>query len=288
MKSLVNLQAIVGESPVWSPHDQCLYWVDIISQKLYVYEPKRGTNQAFSMPDMITTVALRQEGGLLICLRKQIALFDIKTQALTPLFTVEEERADHRFNDGKVDCMGRFWVGTINMHEPTDGSCRLYCLQSQNDLHVAMEDIVFSNGLCWNPDNTLFYHAETFKKTIFVYDFDAKKGQLSHKRPFVTLGEEEGIPDGLSIDAKGGVWCAHFGGSCLVRYDTQGQQTDKVDLPIAHVTNGVFGGPDLDTLFITSGCEQIPPDQRKNYPEAGGLFAVKVPYRGLSSFSLNF
>ncbi len=280
MSCIQPVHAIVGEAPLWSPQENRLYWVDIVGQKLFIYDPQTNQNQSIDMPDMITTIALRKEGELLIALRKQVVTYEMASKKITVLHEVEKDLPDHRFNDGKCDSAGRFWVGTINMVEPTDPSCRLYCVEGDR-ITVQQEGIVFSNGLCWSLDNRRFYHVETFRRTVFVYDFDVEKGAISNKRPFIEFGEDEGIPDGLNVDREGGIWCAHFGGACVVRYNEQAIETDRITLPVPYITNCTFGGPDLSTLYITTGCEKVPEEERNLHPEDGGLFAQKLKVQGV-------
>lgn len=271
--------AHLGEAPLWSEKNQLLYWTDIHGKLIHAFDPIAKCETNYSMPDLVTAVAL-QNGGLLLALSKQIACLDLQTGQIKVLHEAEKNVSGIRFNDGKCDCKGRFWVGTINTIKPTDSNCTLYSYDGEQ-LRPMLRDIVFSNGLAWSPDSHVFFHVETFKKAIFAYDFDAETGSLTGKRLFVSLEENGGLPDGITVDEEGGVWCAHYGKGQVVRYDKKGKVSDVIRLPVPNVTNCAFGGKDFDMLYITTAQENLSSVQLKKYPHSGSLFAIRVSYKGV-------
>lgn len=275
---ILKIDAQLGEGPLWSPEKSLLYWVDIQEKKLHLFDPKKKQDRFFKLPQLVTTVALRKKGCLLT-FPKQIVLFNEETETFEVIHEVEKDAPLTRFNDGKCDRLGRFWGGTINTKVPTN-SGNLY-RASKQEIAKAATDITFSNGLCWSPDNKTFFHVETFKRTIFAYDFDLPSGQLKNKRVFATIASDDGMPDGMTIDDQGGIWCAIYGGSKVIRFDKLGALSEVIQLPVPHVTCVTFGGDRYDTLFITTAQENLSKAELEKYPLSGSLFAIKLNYRGI-------
>ncbi len=279
-ESVFKSNSYLGESPLWSKEQQLLYWVDIKGKMIHIFDPKTKYDISYPTQDLVTAVALQNNNAILVALRKQIVSFDCKTGKTKVLSKAEENDPDTRFNDGKCDCRGRFWIGTINTRIPTSNACTLYSFDGIQ-IKPVLHDIMFSNGLAWSPDHRTFFHVESFRKAIFAYDFNAEKGSLTHKRLFVSLNESTAYPDGITVDDEEGVWCAHYGGSQVVRYDRTGKISVIIKLPVPHVTNCCFGGENLDTLYITTAQENLSPDQLKKHSLSGSLFAIKVDYKGI-------
>jgi sugar lactone lactonase YvrE len=164
---------------------------------------------------------------------------------------VADPPADTRFNDGKCDAAGRLWAGTMSTaRRPGDG--RLYRVGAGGDAVVAIPSTTISNGLGWSPDNTLFYFVDSTSQAIDVFDFDLDGGEIANRRRFAAIDPGDGLPDGLTVDAEGGVWVCLFGGGCVRRYDPAGRLDAAVELAISKPTSLAFGGPRLDRLYVTS------------------------------------
>ncbi|MGE3348371.1 MAG: SMP-30/gluconolactonase/LRE family protein [Ramlibacter sp.] len=275
--------ALLGEGPLWSTHEQLLYWVDILGRRLHRFDPATGDDTHWTFQEEVSALAPRAGSpGLLMAMRRGFAVFDPAAGG-APRYLHQPEAGlpGNRFNDGKCDARGRFWAGSMDFacRAPTgalyrydpDGAC------TRHDHGFAV-----TNGPTWSADGRTLYFNDTVKGLIHAYDFDAAAGTLSNKRLWHQFPPEEGVPDGMTTDAAGRLWIAHWGGSCLTCHDpVTAQELQRISLPTRFVTNCVFGGPDLKTLYITTARDGLSAEQLRAEPEAGGLFAVGLDSPGL-------
>ena len=281
---LVDAHAQVGEGPLWDEEQQVLYWVDILSSLLYIYDPATGENRALDVGQHVGTVVTRASGGLMLAVREGFASFDLETQGLTLIANPEAHITGNRFNDGKCDPAGRFWAGTMAYENPTNQGS-LYRLDTDLSVHKIFGDVAISNGIIWSLDHTTMYYIDTLRKNVRAFDYADDTGDISNERVIINVPEEIGMPDGMAIDSEGMLWVAHYGGSCVSRWNSNtAQLLLKIDLPVTQVTACAFGGPNLDILFITSAAQELDAAELARQPLAGGLFAIKTPYQGVPSF----
>jgi sugar lactone lactonase YvrE len=165
-------RAAVGESPIWHPAEQNLYWVDIQSKQIHRFHPPSGKNQTFDLPEIVTCIDLRAAGGLVLTLKKQFATFDPATSKLERIAEVEHDLPNNRFNDGKCDPQGRFWAGTMDAVQWSAPGGNLYRLDPDKTTRVMESNVICSNGFDWSPDGRKMYYIESFRYAIVVYDFD--------------------------------------------------------------------------------------------------------------------
>ena len=284
LELLVDQHALVGEGPLWDEAKQVLYWVDILSSKLFIYNPATGENRALDVGQHVGTVVTRASGGLMLAVREGFASFDLETQELTLIANTEAHITGNRFNDGKCDPAGRFWAGTMAYENPTNQGS-LYRLDTDLSVHKIFGDVAISNGIIWSLDHTTMYYIDTLRKNVRAFDYADDTGDISNERVIINVPEEIGMPDGMAIDSEGMLWVAHYGGSCVTRWNPNtAQLLLKIDLPVTQVTACAFGGPDLDTLFITSAAQELDAAELERQPLAGGLFSIKTPYQGVPSF----
>ena len=281
---LVDAHAQVGEGPLWDEERQVLYWVDILSSLLYIYDPATGENRALDVGRHVGTVVTRASGGLMLAVREGFSSFDLETQELALIANPEAHITGNRFNDGKCDPAGRFWAGTMAYENPTNQGS-LYRLDTDLSVHKIFGDVAISNGIIWSLDRTTMYYIDTLRKNVRAFDYADDTGDISNERVIINVPEEIGMPDGMAIDSEGMLWVAHYGGSCVSRWNPNtAQLLLKIDLPVTQVTACAFGGPNLDTLFITSAAQELDAAELERQPLAGGLFSIKTPYQGVPSF----
>ena len=281
---LVDAHAQVGEGPLWDEEQQVLYWVDILSSLLYIYDPATGENRALDVGQHVGTVVTRASGGLMLAVREGFASFDLETQELTLIANTEAHITGNRFNDGKCDPAGRFWAGTMAYENPTNQGS-LYRLDTDLSVHKIFGDVAISNGIIWSLDHTTMYYIDTLRKNVRAFDYADDTGDISNERVIIEVPEEVGMPDGMAIDSEGMLWVAHYGGSCVSRWNpSTAQLLEKIDLPVTQVTACAFGGPNMDILFITSAAQELDAEELARQPLAGGLFSIKTPYQGVLSF----
>ena len=277
VEHFLGVQNRLGEGPRWNAAEGTLYWVDIEGEAVCRFDPATGQPERFPVGLPVGALAFRAAGGLILATRDGFALWD--PQAVGPQFLVDPEpgKPDSRFNDGDVDRRGRFWAGTM-CPDPTSA---LYRLDPDGSLHTMETGVTISNGLGWSPDDRTMYFTDTPRQVIYAYDFDLATGTIANRRPFVSSVGEDGYPDGLVVDAEGGVWSARWGGWKVTRYDPSGRVERELRLPVAHPTSCTFGGPALDELYITSAWGPLRPAERDQQPLAGDIFRVRPGVRGL-------
>ncbi len=277
----LTFNAHLGEGPVWDENEEKLYWVDILSAKLLVYDPSRKTNMEYDTGEHVGAVALRKPGGLLLALKTGIAFFDLESRKLTRILDPEPGLSGNRFNDGKCDPSGRFWAGTLS-YKQVKGAGSLYILFP--DLHAErkLREVTVPNGMAWNHDNNQFFFIDSPTGTIFTFDYDDKSGMISNRRTVRQIAEAEGSPDGMTIDEEDGLWVALYGSGKVIRIDPEsGDTLHEIHLPVPNVTSCTFGGPGLDELYITTARENMSALDIKQAPLSGSLFKAKVPCKGL-------
>jgi sugar lactone lactonase YvrE len=269
---VVDCRNELGEGPLWCPREQRLWWIDIQKPTLWSWQPG-GAPQHWPLPKPPGSFALRRKGGFLFAFRSGLATLEKPGDELQwqPALAL----GDERFNDGKVDRAGRFWAGTLDrkLGSPIGG---LYRVKPDWQVSVVDQGFTISNGIGWSPDNRTMYFTDTPSRRIYRYDFDLASGEATNRRVFVEAEPGHGGPDGLTVDAEGGVWSAQFDRGALHRYAPDGKLERTVRLPVQRPTSCMFGGPELATLYVTSANFGV-----ENQFQSGNLFALEPGVRGL-------
>lgn len=270
---------ILGESPVWDDRLQRLYWVDIREPAIRRLDPATGHISSWRMPDLVGSIALSDDGRLLVALPQFIAVFDTASGSMEPLVRPPELIPGHRFNDGRCDRQGRFWVGSMhNVTRAPEGV--LYQLQGRGALMPMRGGICIPNSLAFSPDGRTMYFADSLHYTLYAYDYDIATGEMGDQRIFATT-QAPGFPDGSTVDEEGYLWNAQFDAGRVVRYAPDGRIDRVLTLPVQRPTCCTFGGPDLSTLYITTASQKMTPEELKAQPLAGALLALEAGVRGL-------
>ena len=262
----------LGEGPVWDVEEGRLYWVDGTGRRvgkpsLFRYDPRSGKVESWWLDHDVGAMALGRDRAVL-ALDDGFYFFDFGTGALELIALVDAEQPRTRLNDGKCDRRGRFFAGGMDDKEELK-VCGLWRLDP--DLSVTKVDggIICSNGPCWSPDDRTFYFADTFQEEIWAYDYDIETGTPSSRRLFASTKADGGVADGSTVDAEGYVWNAQLISGDLVRYAPDGTVERRISMPVKNITSVIFGGPDLDEIYVTSMA-------RVKHPAVHDLFAVEA------------
>ena len=276
---VLDVKASLGECPVWSVADQALYWVDINAPALNRFDPATGTNVVWPMPASIGSFALRMRGGFVAAMRDGIWFVDRDGKRERKVAAAPYDPAHHRFNDGRADAQGRFWVGSMNERRDAN-TAALYRLDADLKLSAVIADIMISNGLAFSPDGKTLYHADTPTRTVWAYDLDAATAALTNRREFAHFAGETDRPDGGAVDSEGCYWSAFYRGARVVRISPQGRLLAAYPVPAMCPTMCAFGGPDLRTIYVTSARQERDADELTRLPQSGGIFAMRVDTPG--------
>jgi len=281
----------LGEGIIWSQDNNSLYWLDIpMPSKLHKYSFNDNNYEIFDMPEMITALAERSNDNLLIASHYGINNFDLKNKNFKQILKLETEKPFNRCNDGAADNLGNFWVGTMQNNIADDGSDinitknsgSLFSIDKDFNVICHESEIGISNTFAWSPNNDKFYFSDTLTGIISVYDYDIKNKKISNKKDFAKF--ERGYPDGSTVDSEGFLWNCRWGGSCVVRFNPNGEVDKVIELPVPNITSCTFGGKDLKTLFITTARMGMTKEEIYNTPHAGSLFALETNIQGKPDF----
>jgi sugar lactone lactonase YvrE len=275
----------VGECPLWHAREATLYWVDIDGFTVHRLHPASGAHRSWRMQAEPGALAIHPGGGMVVALRSGVVHLDTDSGALTPIAPAPYDPAVMRFNDGRVDPAGRFWIGTL--YEPRDKqAAQMYCLE-RGKLRLAWSGgMTVSNGLAFSPDGRWMYHADTTSHRIDRYQFDVATGTASNPQRFQQFSTDRthdyaGRPDGAAVDSEGAYWCAMFEGGRILRFAPGGELLREIQLPLRCPTMVAFGGDDLRTLYITSAGLKRPAQERAQYPLSGKVLSLRVDVAGL-------
>lgn len=281
VQCVAQTRSLLGEGPTWSPRDSALYWVDILTPSVHCYNTLTGVDQELKLGSMVSVAIPKATGGLLVATPSGLMTLDVASKALTTLCHPEAERPGNRYNDGKCDRMGRLWIGSLDMGTAANRGS-LFRVEADGSWKKMDTGFTVANGLGWSPDNTRMYFTDTPRRTIYVYDFDLLAGAISNRRPFITLDASDGTPDGLTVDEDGCLWVAVWDAWRVSRYSPDGQELLRIPMPVPRPTSCCFGGPSLDTLYVTSAAVRLNEQALAAAPLSGALFAVRIPgVRGL-------
>ena len=289
-QALTSQTYALGESPFWHSMEQQLYWVDIPGKQIHRCNVFMGTVESWAMPSEPGCIAPVESGGLVIALRDGIYRARQWGGALERLASAQHDPATTRFNDGKVDPVGRFWAGT--MFEPrTAASAGLFALNG-NKLEQKVSSATIANGLAWSPDATTLYWADTPTHTVRAWDWNAATNVMSHERVFKHWpGKPEGWqfgmigysgrPDGAAVDAEGNYYVAMFEGARICKLSPAGVELASLPVPAQCPTMPCFGGDDLKTLYVTTARYNRPAAELQAFPQSGCVFSMRVDVPGL-------
>lgn len=272
----------LGESPMWRASEQAIYWVDLygpVLHRMRIGEPV----ETWTIPDtkFIGSFVFVAGGRVMLSVDGGLVLFDPPTGIFSPFADPNSGREAIVYNDSKLDRFGRLWVGTLDLAE-ADPRGILYCVDAHGQATVGDSGFVVCNGPAFSPRGDVLYFSDSMGRRILAYEVAPGMPALKGRRVFAKMRPHEGVPDGLTVDSGGGLWCANYGAGRVTRYAPDGSVTDIVELPCPAVTSVSFGGPELGTLFVTSGWSAGVQRPEEEIGPGGALFAIDTAFTGLS------
>ena len=276
---------LLGEGPIWDRRQKRILWLDILNGEIQYYYPGSNEHKICKAGHMVGAIALKRSGGAIGAVKGGFATIDLSTGSIDFIAEVETHLPGNRFNDGKCDPGGRFWAGTMSISNiPYAGS--LYVLEKDGRVTTKLTGVTCSNGMAWSPDHQTLYYIDTPTRNVVAYKYDIVTGDIADKRVVISIPEERGYPDGMTIDTEGMLWIALWDGWKVIRYNPYtGEELYEVTLPASKVTSCIFGGDNMNDLYITSAREGLSEYELKEQPLAGCLFVIKkCGFKGMNAF----
>jgi L-arabinonolactonase len=279
----------LGEGCLWDADSNCLWWLDIARPtRIQCLNPVTGDHRVWTSPLLLTAIAKRKSGNFIVGGEDGVYSFDPATGKTLLFCKPEIDIPLNRMNDGACDPQGRLWIGSMMQNIGPKGEDRditadtgkLFRVLADGSSTVMESKIGVSNGPCWSPDGRTFYFSDSKNQLISAFDFRADTGHISNRR-VLNDSKAYGYPDGATVDAEGFIWSARWDGACVLRIDPKGRIDRIVDVPATRVTCPVFGGPDMDTLYLTTSRAHVDAATLTRYPDQGGVFALKPGVKGL-------
>ena len=276
---IINYECECGENPLWHPLEKRLYWVDIIKGRIFRFDPLSGKHEMCYEDVPVGGFTIQKDGALLLFRTKGNVVIWRNGKITNVIKEIPEEH-EHRFNDVIADPTGRVFCGTYS-EERKPG--RLYRLNTDGSITKILDNVGCSNGMGFTVDRKQMYFTDSRPaKTIYIFDYDRKTGVISHQRVFVKIpAAEEGVPDGMTVDAAGYIWSATWDGWLLKRYTPQGVEERRIRFPARKVSSITFGGEDLTDIYVTTAGGG---NKAENGPGAGALFRLRLGIKGMPEF----
>ena len=284
----VAAPSLLGEGPMWLAGESALWYCDIPAHRLQRFDPASRENRHWDFHTDIGSGAPCADGSFVLALRDGLWHFDPRDDRRTEIAPAPYDTSTHRFNDGKCDAAGRFWVGSLDeARRPQHAG--LYCFDGGR-LEQRQDGITISNGLAWSPDARTMYWSDTTSHTVWAFDYDLATGAMSGRRVFARFppkpanGSLEGYggrPDGAAVDAEGCYWVAMYEGGRVLRFSPDGELLREVRVPALCPTMPCFGGPDLKTVYVTSASINRTGEELARWPHSGCVFAFEADVAGL-------
>ena len=278
-----EIKAELGEGAFWNHKTQRLYWIDIEGKKLHIFDPATKTNRSFDTPSRIGTVVPANATEAMVALEDGIHIINIETGLLTMYAEIENDIPDNRMNDGKCDPAGRLWSGTMHMPQ-TSANGTVYMIAGDGSYKSMIDSVTISNGIVWTKDAKTMYYIDTPTGYVRAYDYDNTTGAITNERKVIEVPEKIGYPDGMAIDNEDKLWIGLWNGNKVARYDPlTGKMMSSIDVPAHNVTACAFGGPNLDTLYITTARVDMADAELDSLPLSGSLFKAVPGITGVNS-----
>lgn len=282
-----------GECPMWDYRTGMFYWSDMLAGQIFSYNPKTGEKKVVCEGKNVSGFTMNEGGGFVCATHQGLYLWD-EERGWTEIATEFAGQALHS-NDASADAKGRFIFGTT-FYDQTVGDNfergRLYSVDEKGGISIIDDGWGLSNGIAFSPDNTIMYVVDTYERVVYAYDYDLETGKATNKRVIVRIPDNEGIPDGMTVDAEGCLWVAQWYGYCVVRYSPEGEVLLKIHVPSGQTSSVMFGGDDLTDIYVTTAAEVVrlsaaPKGYDFDAPHNGSTFRFNKGIKGKQEYFAN-
>ena len=291
VEKLASENALVGEGPMWDVESQTLYWIDIQGGRFWNYDPATGENELLHEGYNTAGAGRNKQGGLTVATWEGVQLWNSDDDFVW-LHQGEIDGHPIKLNDVMPGPNGSLFGGSGHLD-----SCTLFRFNADGSVDIIDDGLELCNGMGFSPDLRTFYSTDTPKFEIYKWDHNPGTGEISNKRVFATIPSDWGVPDGMTVDAEGFVWSAMWYGGMVVRLDPDGKEERRIEIPAAQTSSAMFGGKDLDELYVTTAAFGSGSDERTGMEPAGfdmssyrggDLFRVKLDIQGKPEFVTDF
>ena len=272
----------LGEGPLWNPVERRLYWVDYMRGRIYCFDPATGTHEKLYDGDRVASFTFQSDGTLLLFMDGPSVVLWRDGELRHVIEGIQGEEDNH-FNDTISDYTGRVFCGTVpnDLDRATEGLGSLYRLDIDGSITRILDGIQCSNGLGFSPDHKQMYYTDSTARKIYVFDYDEQFGEISNQQVFVDTAEEEGLPDGMTVDSEGCLWSARWDASAVVRYNPEGVEILRYRFSAMKVSSVTFGGDDYRDIYLTSAGGN---DRSVEGDDAGALFRLRTEVKGVPEY----
>jgi sugar lactone lactonase YvrE len=283
VQCVLEMRSILGESPMWHAAERRLYWLDLQKPAVYRFDPSTGRNEPVKaeLGRYVGGLVFRADGGLIVDKEDGLHAIDGATGRLTPIADPEPDQPGNWFNDAKVDRRGRIWAGTGDRGE-TAPTGSLYVFDPDHSWRAVDDNIICSNGPAFSLDGRTAYFSDSYIQQVVRYEIDPATGKVGPRQPFAHIAEAGVFPDGMTVDADGGLWVALWDGWCVRRYTADGKTDREVKLPVPRPTAMAFGGDGYRQLYITTASTGLSEAQLAEAPLSGSLFVCEPGVAGVA------
>jgi sugar lactone lactonase YvrE len=270
----------LAEGPLWDSRTESLIWVDIAGGIVSRYELASGLTTQLAVSEQVGCVALTREADVVVAaMRSGWYWLELVTGRRRLIAAPERDRPRCRFNDGGVDPAGRFWTGSLHDDE-VDPIGRLYRLDADLSVSTMDTNLVCSNGIDWSPDADWLYFVDSRRDVIYRYRYDRATGAIGKRAPFIDTASFVGLPDGITVDSSGNIWCAFWDGASIRAFDPDGRLLETIPVPALRPTSVAFGGVSMQTLYVTTATIGLSESQKRDWPRSGSVLALDSSYKG--------
>jgi sugar lactone lactonase YvrE len=282
-----DLKLNLAEGVFWHPEERKIYLIDIYEKKVYTINPINNEIRFFKSPEYIGCIVPERKGTILLALENGIARLDTEKKIINYILEIEKDKEYNRFNDGKCDPSGKFWMGSM-CRKGVSQTGSLYSIDSTFNYQKKIKNITISNGITWSLNHKIMYYIDSATRQVVAYNYDIKSGNICKPKISVNIPKKMGIPDGMTIDNQGMLWIALWGGYAVTKWNPKtGKLLEKVSLPVPNVTSCAFGGENMNKLYITTAREGLSEEELIKYPLSGGLFCINLDIGGPEVFFFN-